>query len=89
MINKQKQIEYWRSSAEDNLETAVLLIESGKTVEGLFFSHLTIEKLLKALFVKKTGELAPKSHKLHFLAEKCSIELSEKQKDFFGVLMQY
>lgn len=89
MINKEKQVEYWRSSAVDNLETAALLIDSGKTVEGLFFCHLTIEKLLKALFVKHTGELAPKSHKLIYLAEKCSVELSETQKDFFGVLMQY
>ena len=89
MINKEKQIEYWRSSAADNLETAVLLIENNKTVEGLFFCHLTIEKLLKALYVKHTGDLAPKSHKLLYLAEKSSLPLTESQKDFFSVLMQY
>ncbi len=40
VISKEKQIEYWRSSAEDNLETAQLLTESDKTVEGLFFAAL-------------------------------------------------
>ena len=89
MINKEKQIEYWKSSAEDNLETAAMLIESGKTIEGLFFCHLAVEKFMKALFVKVTGELAPKSHKLLYLAEKSSVELSDEQKDFFGVLMQF
>ncbi len=89
MINIEKQIDYWKSSAEDNLETAVLLIESDKTIEGLFFCHLTIEKMLKALLVKSTNGLAPKSHKLLYLAEKSSVELSDEQKDFFGVLMQF
>lgn len=89
MINTAKQIEYWKNSAGDNLETAEILIESGKTVEGLFFCHLAIEKYLKAHFVKATGELAPKSHKLLYLAEKALIELNDEQKDFFSVLMQY
>ncbi len=89
MINVEKQVEYWRSSAESNIDTARLLIDNGKTVEGLFFCHLAIEKILKAHFVKYNNELAPKIHKLQYLAEKSGIELEEEQKDFFGVLMQF
>jgi HEPN domain-containing protein len=89
MINVDKQIEYWRGSAESDIETALLLIQSSKTVEGLFFCHLAIEKILKAYYVKHTKELAPKTHKLQYLAEQSSIELSNEQKDFFGVLMQF
>jgi HEPN domain-containing protein len=84
MINIEKQIEYWRNSSASDFGTARVLLENGKYNEGLFFCHLAVEKILKALFVKHTGELAPKIHKLQYIAEKSNTELSEKQKEFFG-----
>ena len=44
---------------------------------------------MKAHYVKYNNELAPKIHKLQYLVENSGIELSDKQKDFFGVLMQF
>ncbi|MDP3912351.1 MAG: HEPN domain-containing protein [Bacteroidota bacterium] len=52
MINVAKQIEYWQKTAESDVETASILISSGKLIEGLFFCHLCIEKIIKALVVK-------------------------------------
>ena len=89
MVNIEKQIEYWRSSANSNIETAEILLTNGKFIEALFFCHLAIEKSLKACYVKHNNELAPKVHKLQYLAENSGIELDNNQKDFFGVLMQY
>ena len=89
MIDLEKQIAYWKNGANSNIETATFLIEGNKTVEGLFFCHLAMEKILKAHFVKQNLVLAPKSHKLQYLSEKAAIDLSEEQKDFFGVLMQF
>ena len=47
--DKQKQLNYWKSSAEDDLEAADVLFDGGKYLQALFFSHLVIEKMLKAL----------------------------------------
>jgi hypothetical protein len=44
MINIDNQIKYWHQSSMEDIETAELLINSGKILHGLFFCHLTIEK---------------------------------------------
>ncbi|MDR3610586.1 MAG: HEPN domain-containing protein, partial [Ignavibacteriaceae bacterium] len=61
-FNKTAQIEYWKTTAISDLETSEILIEKGKTVHGLFWCHLTIEKMLKAHYVKANNEFAPKTH---------------------------
>ncbi|MHB8906263.1 MAG: HEPN domain-containing protein, partial [Melioribacteraceae bacterium] len=53
-FNIEKQVEYWKTTALSDFETAELLIKNNKFIHGLFFCHLTIEKLLKANFVKCT-----------------------------------
>ena len=47
MINVPKQIDYWKSTSESDIETASILISSGKYIEGMFFCHLCIEKIIK------------------------------------------
>lgn len=89
MMDLNKQIEYWNSGAESDLETAELLISGKKYLEGLFFCHLTIEKALKALVVKATHQLAPKSHNLGYLAEIAELHLTDEQILFMAVLMKY
>jgi HEPN domain-containing protein len=89
MIDINKQIDYWKNGAVNDLETAELLISGKKHIEGLFFCHLTIEKILKSLFVKKTNQLAPKTHNLNFLYELTSVKVSEDDALFLSVLMRY
>lgn len=45
----------------------------------MFLGHLSVEKLLKALYVKKYDETPPYKHDLVILATKCDIELDERQ----------
>ena len=45
------------------------LYESKSYGWSLFLGHISIEKLLKALFVKKNGNHAPFTHNLYRLAE--------------------
>jgi HEPN domain-containing protein len=89
MIDRNKQIDYWVRGASSDIETAELLFKGRKYVEGLFFCHLTIEKLIKALIVKNIGEIAPKSHNLVYLAELAGINLSADQTQFLSILMKY
>lgn len=89
MIDINKQIDYWTNGSKSDIETAELLINGKKYIEGLFFCHLTIEKLIKALIVKNKGQLAPKSHNLVYLAELAGIVLSAEQNQFMSILMKY
>ena len=89
MINVPKQIEYWQNSAMDDLETASILIENRRYIHGLFFCHLSIEKIIKALVVKQTMEIPPKSHDLFYLSKLAHIDLPEDKQLIIQVLMKY
>ncbi len=88
-MNINKQIEYWKSGSSTDIETAEILIEKEKYLHGLFFCHLAIEKILKAIYVKHNKRLAPKTHDLIYLTEHSELELEEKYLKFLPVLMKY
>jgi HEPN domain-containing protein len=89
VIDKHKHIEYWIKNAENDIETAKILISRNRILHGLFFCHLVLEKALKAHVVKTTGEIPPKSHNLIHLAELAKIVLPEEDESFLGILMKY
>ena len=89
MIDIQKQIAYWIDGAEDDLITAGLLIQEKRTLHGLFFCHLVIEKAIKAHYVKVVGEVAPRSHNLIYLSEKAELIYDDDTQIFLGILMKY
>jgi HEPN domain-containing protein len=89
MLNVGKQIEYWESGAESDLETADILIRNKKFIQGLFFCHLCIEKITKALLVKKTKEIPPKSHDIFYLADRAEIVLPQEKQSIIQILMRY
>ena len=89
MINIARQIDYWQSSAASSIETAEILIASKKFIEGMFFCHLCIEKILKALVVRQTGNIPPKTHDLFHLAGASKIIITEDQSGFMQILMKY
>lgn len=75
-------------SGED-LDTAKILIERKRILHGLFFCHLTLEKSIKALVVKETSQIAPKSHNLFYLSELAKVEFDEGDQVFLGIMMKY
>lgn len=81
-MDTKKFIYYWVKSAEEDLKTAKSLFISKRYNHCLFFCHLFIEKILKALIVKKTEKLAPYDHSLLRLAESSGLEFSKEQLDF-------
>ena len=66
-----KEIEiYWLESSDDDFDTVNKLFESTKFVHAMFFLHLSVEKMLKALFVNQNQEESPYGHNLQNLASK-------------------
>jgi len=86
MVNIEKQIAYWRKGAEEERSLSAELFESGRTRHGLFFLHLSLEKLIKAHVCKKTGDIPPKSHNLLRLAELAGLDVSQYDCAFLGEL---
>jgi HEPN domain-containing protein len=61
--------ESWRERAEYDLETAKGLLTIERYLYVLFCCQQALEKMLKALIIKRTKELPPRSHNLILLAE--------------------
>jgi HEPN domain-containing protein len=84
MVDIRKQISYWKESAEEDWAVAQQLLESGRTRHGLFFAHLALEKMLKALVCKNTGDLAPRIHNLNRLIDLAGVVSSPVQTDILA-----
>lgn len=89
MINVETQIQHWRDSSLEELEVARVLISKKHVRQGLFWAHLTLEKMLKAHVCKHTGDLAPRIHNLVRLAELAGLNLEEAKIRFLGLINDY
>jgi HEPN domain-containing protein len=77
-----KIVMHWVESSNDDFNTMLILYNSNSYHWALFLGHITIEKLLKAYYVKKKGEHAPFTHNLYRLAELSNLELPEEKIDW-------
>ena len=89
MTDIDKQITYWLNGATDDLVSAKILIDNNRLLHGLFLCHLVIEKSLKAIVVRETNEIAPRSHNLLYLSELAKLSFEEGDEIFLGILMKY
>ena len=55
----------------------------------LFIGHISIEKLLKALYVKIHKKHAPFIHNLFRLSELCNIEISDEYSDWLDTITTF
>ena len=78
-MTKKERVHYWVESAEDDWTVARHLFEKGDYAYSLFFGHLAVEKLLKANYAAEFDETPPYTHRLAYLAEKASLDLTEEQ----------
>ena len=88
-INVPKLIQYWKQGAEEELETARLLLQHKRNRPALFYAHLALEKALKAHVVKATGKIAPYSHDLPFLANCARLKLSPEHLDLLAEMNKH
>jgi HEPN domain-containing protein len=67
--------------AEEAKQVAQHLFEKKDYLYALFFGHLAIEKLLKAIYVSQKAEQAPFIHNLLRLAESIQLLLTDEQRE--------
>ncbi len=65
MLAKLEHIYYWFKSSQDDWKTVETLFTSKRYLHSLFFAHLTVEKLCKAIWVKNNSDnFPPRTHHL-------------------------
>jgi len=85
----KKTINYWFESAKYDLSVAEGIFKVKKYPYALFFGHLAVEKLLKALVVKETKEHSPYTHSLPLLASKLKTDIPDDIKDRLAGFMEF
>ncbi|MFH1856338.1 MAG: HEPN domain-containing protein [Candidatus Omnitrophota bacterium] len=76
----------WMKQADYDLNTAEVMFNAGRYIYCVFMCHLSLEKALKAHYVKNLKTHSPKTHDLIYLCEKATIELSEEKLIFIDKL---
>jgi len=79
-MNIPEIIQYWLKSAEDDWPIVGRLFASSDFHYALFFGHLYVEKLLKALIAQATSEHAPRTHNLLILADRAGLQLNDEKR---------
>lgn len=85
---QQETIQFWRESAQRDRETAQSLFQLKRHDWSLFIFHLALEKMFKALVVKK-GTTPPPTHDLERLAELADLTLSDERRDWLNEITGY
>ena len=85
----EQTINDWLKSAKRNLSASQDLFKTKHYVECLFFCHLSIEKILKAIIVKKTKKAPLPIHNLLKLSEKTSIGFSKEKLKLLAEINEF
>jgi len=80
------ETQLWIDDADYDLESAQTMLESGRRFYVVFMCHLTVEKLLKALIVERSGEEPPKIHNLVALAARAGLTIPTEHRSVINEL---
>ncbi len=90
MMNKKEHIQWWVEDAGRSWHTAGILHKEGDAVSALFFFHLTIEKLLKAIWIRDNITNTPKrTHELKSLYNETDLELPNGWYDYLSTITEW
>lgn len=89
-MDKKDHVDYWLKIAEKDKDMTHYLMKDSKYVYVLFFAHLYLEKIAKALWVKNNiDNVPPKTHNLLKLVNESNLFLSPQDQAFLIKLNQY
>ena len=76
----------WFKQADYDLDTAEFMFSGERYFYSVFICHLSIEKALKGLYIRKFKDAPPKTHNLLYLLEFIDLDLPEDMYDFVFTL---
>ena len=81
IMTRDEIIKYWLDGSGENYKSSQNMFKTKEYTWSLFIGHLSIEKLLKAIYVKEVDVNVPRTHDLYKIALKTGLALTEEQKD--------
>ena len=82
-MTKQEHISYWAKQVEEDFDCAKVLYQANHFAQSLFWAHLALEKLTKALWIKNNeGNTPPLVHNLLRLFTQTKEEFAEEDLMF-------
>jgi HEPN domain-containing protein len=82
-MTKQEHIFYWAKQVEEDFDCAKVLYQANHFAQSLFWAHLALEKLTKALWIKNNeGNTPPLVHNLLRLFTQTKEEFAEEDLMF-------
>jgi len=88
-MNIAPVIHYWKESSANDWNVAQGLFQLKHYAHCLFFCHLSLEKIIKAVYVKRHKGHAPLSHDLVSLCQKSGIEMTPDQRDILETITTF
>lgn len=88
-MDKQELINYWLETSDKDHITMHNLYGSEDFHWSLFMGHLVLEKLLKACYVNKTGDHAPRIHDLLRLAQAAGLHVDNNMADHLDTITTF
>ena len=76
----------WFKQADYDLDTAEFMFSGGRYFYSVFMCHLSIEKALEGIYIRKFKDAPPKTHNLLYLLEFIDPDLPEDMYDFVFTL---
>jgi len=87
-MTKEEKINYWCKLSNDDLKVAEDLLQLKHFLYTAFMCHQSIEKIMKAYYVKLNDDSPPYTHELLLLSSRGGLysDFSEDQKKFIHQL---
>ena len=76
----------WYVQSDYDMETAEYMLNSGRNIYCIFMCHLSLEKALKGLYIKRTADFPAKTHNLIFFVDKNELVLSDDDLEFLTII---
>ena len=85
MMTKEQYIDYWIETAQNDWVTVEAMFSTQRYMHCLFWAHLVLEKLAKAIWVKTHQEnIPPKVHNIVWLLNESNVDLGEEMTTFIS-----
>jgi len=83
MMTKEQHIDYWMNMAEEDWTTVGALFAMERYLHSLFWAHLSVERLAKAIWVKKHDvNTPPKESTIVRLLQDSGVDLGKDTMNF-------
>lgn len=85
----KEKVKFWVENAEYDLQTAEVMHQSARYAYTAFMCQQALEKIMKGIYLHKTGEEAPRSHNLSYLIGLLNLNPQESFVNLFADLSSY